>query len=186
MIGVNDVPGDPATNAKEFLSLSRDYIAADLARSSGFERRAFGLLSTVTAALTFLVAALALSGAGSTPAIVKGVAAVALALLVGAAVCSVAAINARSVRLAVPERLRELWDDQKRSPGAEVRLTAQLVEDALMPSVDYRGRPQPGTVASAFAEANMRGRWVSRAVWLLSAALGCLAITGILILWETM
>ena len=133
--------------------------------------------------MMFLLAVLGLADATTLNPVTKIGGSLGLGLLVGSAGCAVYAIHSMDVRLIGPDRLTELWNDQKQSPAQPVPLTAQLIEDAVMPSVDEHGKTQPGTVASAHGEAERRGKWVNYAVWTLLAALVCLGCAAISMLW---
>jgi len=177
---------EPVADADRFAQAANRMLQDNLTRSAAFERRAFGLLSTVTAALTFLLAVLGLADVTPLNPVTKVAGTLGLGLLVVSAGCAVYATHSMKVRLIGPDRLTELWNDQKQSPDQPVPLTVQLIEDAVMPSVDERGKDQPGTVASAHAEAERRGKWVNFAVWTLLAALVCLGCTAISMLWVRM
>lgn len=181
-----DASPEPVVNSDRFAQAVERMLQDNLARSAAFERRAFGLLSTVTAALAFLLAVLGLADVATLNAVTKVAGTLGLGLLVVSAGCAVYAIHSMDVRLIGPDRLNELWNDQKQSPAQPVPLTVQLIEDAVMPSVDEHGKTQPGTVASAHGEAERRGKWVNYAVWTLLAALCCLGCTAISLLWVRM
>ncbi|MBK6763402.1 MAG: hypothetical protein IPG68_09045 [Micrococcales bacterium] len=179
-------PAAQVRNADVFAGAVTHVLSSHLSRSAAFEKRAVALLSTITAVLTFLLAALTIGDMGPMNLAVKIAGSLSLLGLVASAVFAVLTLRPLNVQLIAPARLTEMWVEQTSQPDAIVQVTAQLVRDAPEESSGKDGMNKPGVLQSAHDEAQTRAKWLSWSVWTLLAALVCLAFAAGAVLWGTM
>jgi hypothetical protein len=174
----DDKPDDPHISDRQlatFRQVVAENLAANLARSEAFERRATTLLGFVTAALTVLLAVAGVSAGTDVGRWTAGFAAGGVVCLLAVAVFAVRTLSPARVRLVGPDSIAELWDLQKAHPGSdEVQVLAQTLAHTIE-EVDIDG-VRASVLSAAHDEAEWRSRQVQIASWLVVAGLACLGL----------
>ncbi len=164
-----------------FRQVVAENLAANLARSEAFERRATTLLGFVTAALTFLLAVAGVAGDASLGRWSAGLAAVGVLCLLAAAVFAVRALSPVRVRVVSPDSIAELWDLQKKNPASDqVQVFAQTLAHIIDQSDDGSGRAS--VLSAAHDEAERRSRQVQASSWALVAGLTFLGFATLVVI----
>lgn len=174
----DDEPADPHISDRQlaaFRQVVAENLAANLARSEVFERRATTLLGFVTAALTVLLALAGVSAGTDVSRWTAGFATFGVVCLLAVAVFAVRTLSPARVRLIGPDSIVKLWDLQKANPDSdEVQVLAQTLAHTIE-QVNIDG-VRASVLSAAHDEAERRSTQVQIASWLLVAGLTCLGL----------
>ncbi len=153
---VAPIPGQQLEAFREVVS---ENLAASLARSEGFERRASTLLTVITAALTVLVAVAGLGAASGKAHWWVAAPAVAGVLgLVGSAVFCVRTLSPRDVRTVAVTSIENLWREQMSRPGSNgVQVWAKVLRDTIEPAAHKQVEQDAETATGSGADGFGKG-----------------------------